>query len=99
MEPELEDLRSGSLGRPAEARVAPGMPDQSANIPQAAAMLNVSEEYLIGLLDAGVIESRVERYVFTRSLLEYKLADDTRRRAALDALSAETDELAHQEDR
>ncbi|WP_411089086.1 helix-turn-helix domain-containing protein [Streptomyces sp. 061-3] len=57
---------------------------------QAADILNVSRPFLIGLLDAGEIECRLvgtHRRITASSLMEYKQADDRRRREAADALT------------
>jgi len=63
---------------------------------QAADLLNVSRPHLIGLLEAGEIGYRKvgkHRRVRASSLLEYMRADDRRRRAAADELSALTQEM------
>lgn len=63
---------------------------------QAADMLNVSRPFLIGLLDAGKIDYRKvgkHRRVRAASLLDYLRADDQRRRAAADELSALTQQM------
>ncbi|MFB8089038.1 helix-turn-helix domain-containing protein [Streptomyces sp. NPDC055992] len=57
---------------------------------QAADILNVSRPFLIGLLDAGEIEGRrvgTRRRITATSLMEYKQADDRRRREAADELT------------
>jgi excisionase family DNA binding protein len=63
---------------------------------QAADLLNVSRPFLIKLLDSGEIEYRLvgtHRRVDAASLLRFKSADDQKRKAIVDALSAETYEL------
>jgi excisionase family DNA binding protein len=63
---------------------------------QAAAMLNVSRPFLIGLLDAGEIEYRrigKHRRVQAASVLAYLRKDDHARREAADELSSMTQEL------
>ncbi|WP_329027992.1 helix-turn-helix domain-containing protein [Streptomyces sp. NBC_01423] len=57
---------------------------------QAADILNVSRPFLIGLLEAGEIECRLvgtHRRIAASSLMEYKQADDRRRREAADELT------------
>lgn len=63
---------------------------------QAADVLGVSRPFVIGLLDQGEIEYRKvgsHRRVLASSLVRYLRADDEKRRAAADALSAETYDL------
>jgi excisionase family DNA binding protein len=63
---------------------------------EAADLLNVSRPYLIKLLNAGEIEYRMvgsHRRVYAASLMRYMHTDDKRRRAAIDALSAELYEM------
>lgn len=57
---------------------------------QAADILNVSRPFLIGLLEAGEIDCRLvgtHRRITASSLMEYKQADDRRRREAADELT------------
>lgn len=63
---------------------------------QAADALRVSRPYLIGLLDTGEIDYRTvgtHRRIRASSLIAYMRTDADRRRAAADALSAETYDL------
>jgi excisionase family DNA binding protein len=63
---------------------------------QAAELLNVSRPYVIKLLDTGEIEYRkvgTHRRVYASSLMRYMHADDKRRKAAADALTAELFEM------
>lgn len=63
---------------------------------QAAAALQVSRPFLIGLLNAGEIEYRTvgtHRRVKAASVIRYLREDDERRHAAADALAVETREL------
>jgi excisionase family DNA binding protein len=63
---------------------------------QAAAMLNVSRPYLIGLLESGKIPFRKvgrHRRITCEALMEYKRRDDLERRAAADDLTELSEEL------
>lgn len=63
---------------------------------QAADAMKVSRPYLIGLLESGKIAYRTvgtHRRVQAASLVAYMREDEAMRRAAADALSAETREL------
>jgi excisionase family DNA binding protein len=63
---------------------------------QAADQIGVSRPYLIKLLDEGRIAYRkvgTHRRIMAAELMHYKNADDAARRAAADALAAETYEL------
>src|SRR3984957_1682212 len=63
---------------------------------QAAAMLNVSRPYLIGLLEAGKISFRKvgrHRRIRFEDLMDYKRQDDLGRRVAADELAELTEEL------
>ena len=63
---------------------------------QAAAMLNVSRPYLIGLLEADKIPFRKvgrHRRVRFEDLMDYKRLDDRSRRAAADELTKLSEEL------
>ena len=63
---------------------------------QAAAMLNVSRPYLIGLLESGKIPFRKvgrHRRITFEALMNYKRQDDLERRAAADDLTELSEEL------
>jgi excisionase family DNA binding protein len=63
---------------------------------QAAAMLNVSRPYLIGLLESRKIPFRkvgTHRRITFEALMEYKRQDDLERRAAADDLTKLSEEL------
>jgi excisionase family DNA binding protein len=63
---------------------------------QAADYLNVSRPYLIGLLEAGKIEYRkvgTHRRIKFTDLMRFERDDEAARRAHLDALTAEAQEL------
>jgi excisionase family DNA binding protein len=63
---------------------------------QAAALMNVSRTFQIGLLEAGEIEYRTvgkHRRIKAQSMTEYIAADDRKRREAADELTQLNQEM------
>ncbi len=65
-------------------------------VAQVAIALNVSEKYVVGLLDEGKLpfsETTEGRLVTSADLVEYKKQRELRRQAAMDELVAQAQEL------
>ncbi|WP_329133898.1 helix-turn-helix domain-containing protein [Streptomyces sp. NBC_01476] len=88
---EAVELLAGLLAHLGAGRGVSVVPaDAELTTQQAADMLNVSRPFLVGLLNAGEIEYRnvgTHRRIKASSLIEYKLQDDQRRRAAADEVT------------
>lgn len=57
------------------------------SVQEAAALLNVSDEYVTGLLDAGELTAVAGGYLLEEAVEAYRAADDVRRRRAIDDLA------------
>ncbi len=65
--------------------------EDEVTIQQAASLLNVSQAYLLGLIDNGTLPARVvagQHHLPLKAVLDYKIETDAKRRLALDDMSA-----------
>lgn len=99
---EAELLRIVATAAPAEEACAPAAEDHEASssralsLEEAAAILNVSQPYVVTLLDEGKLSYRDvdnQRRVDLEELLAYKQHDLAHRRRLLAELTAEAQEL------